>query len=116
MPDKTSPDETSSTSVKKARDRNHAINDGDRMWAPESAEDIDPVLLHPTPDAPDPPADPTPAGADFESERTGRYADVHRQTAELAKGKTPTEAGTYGQGDLPPVIRLDDKTVKEIKT
>lgn len=98
----------------KARDRNHAIDDADRMWAPQSAEDIDPVLLHPAEDAPDQPADPAPADADFESGRQGRYSDVHRQTAEIAKGRTPTEPGTYGQGDISPATQgsLKDKEIK----
>ena len=104
--------------VKKARDRNHAVDDADRMWAPESAEDIDPVLLQPTSDAPDPPADPTPHDSDFESGRQGRYADVHRQTADTAKGKVSTEPGTYGQGDVTPATQHDaarPDTGKEIK-
>ncbi len=100
------------THFTKARDRNHAIDDADRMWAPQSAEDIDPVLLHPVEDAPDPPADPAPSDADFESGRQGRYSDVRRQTAEIAKGRTPTESGTYGQGDVKPATQRS----KEIKT
>jgi len=109
-------DDISSTHVKKARDRNHAVDDADRMWAPQSAEDIDPVLLQPTPDAPDPPADPTPAGSDFESSRQGRYADVHRQTSDIARGKVPAEPGTYGQGDVTPATQNGQVAGKEIET
>ncbi len=102
--------------VEKARDRNHAIDEADRMWAPESAEDVDPVLLHPDEEAPDPPADPAPRDADFDSDRHGRYDDVHRQTAQIAQGKVPAEPGTYGQAE--PAIQAKDsaKTGKDIKT
>lgn len=103
-----------STSVTKARDRGHAVGEADRMWAPQTAEDIDPVLLQPEALEPVLPVDPAPAGADFESGREGRYADVHRQTEQKSRGETPPEPGTYGQEAVTPETK-DSVEAKEIR-
>ena len=104
----------------KARDRGHAVSEADRMWAPETAEDVDPVLLQPEDLAPVTPLDPAPAGADFQSGRHGTYVDVHRQTEQQDRGETPIEPGTYGQGNVTPATpgTTPDDTAKpkEIRT